>query len=50
MDLCLGMNEELVESLWIGIKGRTNFSDIIVGICYRPPIREEQADEPIVDV
>lgn len=47
MDLCLGMNEVVVKCLWIRIKGRTKLGGIIVGICYRPPDWEEQADEAL---
>lgn len=48
MDLCLGMNEVVVKRLWIRIKGRTKLGGIIVGLCYRPPDWEGQADEPFV--
>ncbi|GAB0210369.1 hypothetical protein GRJ2_003502700 [Grus japonensis] len=37
MELHLGMEEELTESLWVRIKGSTGAGDIIVGVCYRPP-------------
>ena len=46
MELCLGM-EEPVESLWARIKERTDKSDIIVGVSYRPPDQEEQVDEAL---
>ena len=45
--LCLGMDEEPTESLWVRIKGRAGTSDIIVGVCYRPPNQEDQADETL---
>jgi len=32
MELCLGMYEELTESLWMGIKGRARTSGIILGV------------------
>ena len=45
MELYLGMDEELKESLWVRITGRAGTGDIIVGVCYRPPDQEDQADE-----
>ena len=44
MDLCLQVDEELTESLWVRITGRTGMVDIIVGVYYRPPDQEDQAD------
>ena len=41
MELCLGMDEELTESSWVRIKGRTGRGDVIVGVCYRPPDKED---------
>ncbi|GAB0204868.1 mitochondrial enolase superfamily member 1 [Grus japonensis] len=45
MEFCLGMDEEPTESLWVRIKGRAGTGDTIVGVCYRPPDQEDQADE-----
>ncbi|GAB0209401.1 hypothetical protein GRJ2_003405800 [Grus japonensis] len=47
MELHLGMDEELTESLWVRIKGRAGAGDIIVGVCYRPPDQGDQADEAL---
>ena len=47
MELHLGMDEELTESLWVRIKGRAGPGDIIVGVCYRPPNQEDRADEAL---
>ncbi|GAB0181616.1 annexin A13 [Grus japonensis] len=47
MELHLGMDEELTESLWVRIKGRTGTGDIITGVCYRPPEQEDRADEAL---
>jgi len=47
MELCLGMDEEQTESLWVRIKDRTGAGDTIVEVCYRPPNQEDQADEPL---
>jgi len=40
IELCLGVDEEQVKSLWIRIKGRAHMGDITVGVHYRPPDRE----------
>jgi len=45
MELCLGIDEEPTESLWVRIKARAGTGDIIVGVCYRPPDQEEWVDE-----
>ncbi|PKU43418.1 rna-directed dna polymerase from mobile element hypothetical protein [Limosa lapponica baueri] len=34
VELRLGIDEELTESLWVRIKGRAGTGDITVGICY----------------
>ena len=47
MELCLGMGEEPTESLWVRIEGRAGTGDITVGVCYRPPDQEDQADEAL---
>ncbi|GAB0176868.1 hypothetical protein GRJ2_000152000 [Grus japonensis] len=47
MELCLGMDDELTESLRVRIKEQTGMGDIVVGICYRPPDQEEQVDEAL---
>ncbi|GAB0208218.1 hypothetical protein GRJ2_003287500 [Grus japonensis] len=47
MELHLGMDEELTESLWVRIKGSTGAGDIIVGVCYRPPDQGDRADEAL---
>jgi len=43
--LCLGLDEEGVESLWVRIKGRAHVGDSAVGVHYRPPDQEEEVDE-----
>jgi len=35
------MDEKLTESLRVRIEGRARTDDIIVGVCYRPPDRED---------
>ena len=45
IELCLGANEERVESLWVRIKGQAHMSDTVVGVYYRPPDQEEEVDE-----
>ena len=41
MEICLGMDEEPTESLWVRIKEKTGKGDIVVSICYRLPDQEE---------
>lgn len=47
MELCFGMGEEPMGSLWIRIKGRTGKGDIIMSACHRPLDQEEQVDEDL---
>ncbi|GAB0190160.1 hypothetical protein GRJ2_001481300 [Grus japonensis] len=47
MELCLGMDEEPTESLWVRLKGRAGTGDTIVGVCYRPPDQGDRADEAL---
>lgn len=47
MELCLRADEEPTEHLRVRIKERTGKDDIIVGVCCRPPDREEQVDEAL---
>jgi len=37
--------DDKVECLWVKIRGKANKTDIMVGICYRPPNWDEEADE-----
>ncbi|PKU27961.1 hypothetical protein llap_21735 [Limosa lapponica baueri] len=41
MELCLGMDEEPTESLWVKIKQRAGTGDVTAGVCYRPPDLED---------
>jgi len=45
IELCLGVDEERVQSLWVRINGQTHMADIGVGVHYRPPDQEEEIDE-----
>ncbi|KAK4816349.1 hypothetical protein QYF61_015663 [Mycteria americana] len=45
MELCLGIEKELMESLWVRIKEKTGKGDSIVCVFYRPPNRKERVDE-----
>ena len=47
MELHLGLDEEPTESLRVRIKGRAGTGDIIVGMCCRPPDKDERADEAL---
>ena len=42
-ELMTGDNK--VESLWFKIRGRADKADILVGVCYRPPNKDEETDE-----
>lgn len=41
---CMEINDgdDRVESLWVRIKAKANKTDIIMGVCYRPPNKEEE--------
>jgi len=45
IELCLGVDEDRVKSLWVRIKGQAHKGDITVGVYYRPPDQEEETDE-----
>jgi len=45
IELCLGADEERVESLWVRIKGQTRMGNTVVGVYYRPPDQEEEVHE-----
>ena len=36
-----------VESLWVSIKVKATKTDIIVGVCYRPPNQDEEVDKTL---
>lgn len=46
-ELCLGMDEEPTECLWVGIKEQTSTGDFAVCVCYRPPEQQEQMHEAL---
>jgi len=37
--------DDRVECLWVRIRGKANKADVMVGVCYRPPTQDEEADE-----
>ena len=39
--------DDRVECLWVRIKVKANKTDIIVGICYRPPNQDEEVDKTL---
>ena len=47
IELCLGMDDEPSESLWVSTKEKTGKGDVVVGVCYKPPDQEEPADETL---
>jgi len=44
---CIELNncDDKVECLWVKMRGKANKADILVGVCYRPPNQDEEADE-----
>ncbi|KAJ7398468.1 hypothetical protein BTVI_124379 [Pitangus sulphuratus] len=38
-------SDDQVECLWVRISGKANKANILVGVCYRPPNQDEEADE-----
>jgi len=44
---CLELDDgdDRVECLWVRIRVKANKADIMVGVCYRPPNQDEEADE-----
>lgn len=36
-----------VESLWVSIKVKATKTDIIVGVCYRPPNQDKEVDKTL---
>ncbi|PKU43055.1 rna-directed dna polymerase from mobile element jockey- hypothetical protein [Limosa lapponica baueri] len=41
----LDTSDDKVECLWIKMKGKANKGDFVLGVCYRPPNQDEEADE-----
>ena len=37
--------DDNVESLWVKIRGRADKTGTLVGVCYRPPNQDGEADE-----
>ncbi|GAB0206747.1 hypothetical protein GRJ2_003140300 [Grus japonensis] len=37
--------DDKVECLWVRMRGKANKADILLGVCYRPPNQDEEADE-----
>jgi len=40
--------DDKVECLWVKVRGKANKADILLGVCYRPPNQDEEADEDTV--
>lgn len=43
--MVLTVGNGTVKSLWIRVKGQTSNADVIMGVYYRPPIQNGDADE-----
>ncbi|PKU29350.1 mitochondrial fission process protein 1 [Limosa lapponica baueri] len=41
----LDSSDDKVECLWVRMKGKANKGDFVLGVCYRPPKRDVEADE-----
>ncbi|GAB0203307.1 hypothetical protein GRJ2_002796300 [Grus japonensis] len=41
----LSVGDDMVESLWVRIKGQANKGDVVVGVYYRPPSQDDATDE-----
>ena len=43
---CMEINDgdDRVERLWVRIKAKASKTNIILGVCYRPPNQEEEVD------
>jgi len=37
--------DDKVECLWVKMRGQATKADILLGVCYRPPNQDEEADE-----
>lgn len=44
IELCLGVDDESVQSSSVRITGQTSKGDTVRGVCYRPP-EEKEVDE-----
>ena len=44
---CIELNncDDKVECLWVKMRGKANKADILLGVCFRPPNQDEEADE-----
>ncbi|KAM9591475.1 uncharacterized protein ACIBXB_006271 [Morphnus guianensis] len=38
-------SDDKVECLWVRMRGKANKTDIVLGVCYRPPDQVEETDE-----
>lgn len=45
VELCLGVDDESVQSSSVRITGQTSNCDAVRGVCYRPPDEEKEVDE-----
>jgi len=45
IEVCLRVEEERVESLWVRIKGQARMHDTVMSVYYRPPDQAEEVAE-----
>ncbi|KAK4813674.1 LOW QUALITY PROTEIN: hypothetical protein QYF61_017641 [Mycteria americana] len=41
----LNDGDDRVECLWVRMRGKANKADIVVGVCYRPPNQDDEAEK-----
>ncbi|KAJ7398094.1 mitochondrial fission process protein 1 [Pitangus sulphuratus] len=41
----LEVSDNMVECLWVRIRGKANKADILMGVCYRPSDQDEEVDD-----
>ena len=49
IELCLGVDEEQVKSLWVKTKSQANMGGTAVGVYHRPPDQEGKLVRPFTD-
>lgn len=45
LKLCLAMNDEQIESLWVRVKGQASLGDAVISIFYSLPDQDEEVSE-----
>lgn len=45
MELLYGMDDNLIDSIWVRIKGKANMGDTVLELCYTPMPMGEEVEE-----